>query len=1109
MNPLPTRNSSRRAKLPHRLLLASAALLAGHASAATWASSKTGNWDDISANGWNAAYPDSQGAVATYDNTNATANAQVTQNIAAGVTAGSFWMIGTTTTATAGRSWTIVPTNAITLNQDGPGVSAATITFSATSNNANDRLIFNAGTLTLADDLVVSKTTTTSIVANALQISSTIGGTGNVTLENVSAGTGNGNIYLSPPSGNSFTGSVLVRKGAVTFNHKDAFGNAANMITLGESAQGNATLITTSAVGTVANPITVAAGAGTLILGSNSNATTAKTTFAGTITLAGNLSITSASPASQPVTFSGAISGTGNLKKEGSGFASLAVANTYEGGTNIAAGTLAVGPAGTLGKDDPNNYISINGGNLLLSAATNIGASQPIYVNSGGIGVSYTPTSLPTSTATTGVFGIDYTGTGSVTDLATLFGGEWSLGSFSAGTYDGTSLGAGAGNTYRLGGGGGVLTIQNNILIGNNTLVIGGANGGTVNLPSGNTFTGSTSVTNGVVGVSSIGNTGAASGSLGAPAPADSAINLGSGANAVGINYTGTGPASTDRVLNLAGTTGTVTLSNSGTGAIAWTSPLAFTGTGARTIKLGNAGDILGGSVIGITDQGANKASVTKAGLTNSTWTLTGNTYTGNTQIDGGVLDASLASLSGSYLNLDGDSDTQYGVIQTSGTLNRTLSTTAAATNIKVGVNSGFAARGGDLTVTLSGGAPLTWGGTAFMGTGTARLVFGSTTANGKVTFTNPINLNTADAFQRVFFVEQGSGGDSAELTGVLSPGTATGGGPSLSGINKLGNGTLILSGNNTYIGATQVSAGKLLINGNQSTATGAVTVASSATLGGAGTIGGAITVNPGGKLAPGNSVGTLTALNNVAFTGTATFEVEINDAGADRLDVTGSLNIATAALVVSEISPATSSLYIIATYGSVVGAAFGSTSGVPQDYDVIIGYNGLNQIALVKSGSQTPFQQWISSPPYNLAGNDALPGADPDHDGASNLLEFALGGNPTSGSASGSQFVRMATVGGVGNVLTMTIAARATADFDPDGNRQKSTVDQITYTIEAANNLADWGGPVVTEVTGDDATAIQELLPALTDPAWTYRTFRTDGSSATDPADFMRVVVE
>ena len=62
-------------------------------------------------------------------------------------------------------------------------------------------------------------------------------------------------------------------------------------------------------------------------------------------------------------------------------------------------------------------------------------------------------------------------------------------------------------------------------------------------------------------------------------------------------------------------------------------------------------------------------------------------------------------------------------------------------------------------------------------------------------------------------------------------------------GLRKVGGGSLTLTATNTYSGQTVVNAGALFIEGNQSAATGAVTVNNGATLGGKGTIGGATTI--------------------------------------------------------------------------------------------------------------------------------------------------------------------------------------------------------------------------------------------------------------------------
>jgi len=108
----------------------------------------------------------------------------------------------------------------------------------------------------------------------------------------------------------------------------------------------------------------------------------------------------------------------------------------------------------------------------------------------------------------------------------------------------------------------------------------------------------------------------------------------------------------------------------------------------------------------------------------------------------------------------------------------------------------------------------------------------------------------------------------------------------------KNGTGSLTLSGNNAYNGTTSVNAGTLLIDGNQSSSTGNLTVASGATLGGSGTIGGNVTVN--GTLSPGSSPGVLALNQNLSFNpGSASlFEIDGIARGTqyDGVNIGGSL---------------------------------------------------------------------------------------------------------------------------------------------------------------------------------------------------------------------------
>jgi fibronectin-binding autotransporter adhesin len=103
-------------------------------------------------------------------------------------------------------------------------------------------------------------------------------------------------------------------------------------------------------------------------------------------------------------------------------------------------------------------------------------------------------------------------------------------------------------------------------------------------------------------------------------------------------------------------------------------------------------------------------------------------------------------------------------------------------------------------------------------------------------------------------------------------------------GVVKEDAGKWIFSGNNTYTGTTQVNLGTLIIDGNQSTATGAVTVATGATLGGDGIIGGATTVS--GSLAGGNgNVGSLQFNNGLTLEATSTAFLQITGVGAGQFD--------------------------------------------------------------------------------------------------------------------------------------------------------------------------------------------------------------------------------
>jgi len=103
----------------------------------------------------------------------------------------------------------------------------------------------------------------------------------------------------------------------------------------------------------------------------------------------------------------------------------------------------------------------------------------------------------------------------------------------------------------------------------------------------------------------------------------------------------------------------------------------------------------------------------------------------------------------------------------------------------------------------------------------------------------NAANVSGNISFEQVGATREIGGVGSITLGGVISS-TTTG------GFSKTGAGSLTLSGNNTYTGATAVNAGALLVNGSHS-GTGLMSVASGARIGGTGSLAGGLTIASGG----------------------------------------------------------------------------------------------------------------------------------------------------------------------------------------------------------------------------------------------------------------------
>ena len=159
-------------------------------------------------------------------------------------------------------------------------------------------------------------------------------------------------------------------------------------------------------------------------------------------------------------------------------------------------------------------------------------------------------------------------------------------------------------------------------------------------------------------------------------------------------------------------------------------------------------------------------------------------------------------------------------------------------------------------------------------------------TGTNDLTFTGAIN---AGGIAKTWTVRDGG---RLTLSGQITSNAGSDGAP----LTKAGPGTLILSGDNLYTGATTIAAGTLLANNTSGSATGPnnITVRSGATLGGTGTVAGRVTVTSG-NIAPGASAGTLTVGGgvNLSSGGTYVWELAANSTNGpgsnfDVLAVTG-----------------------------------------------------------------------------------------------------------------------------------------------------------------------------------------------------------------------------
>ncbi len=261
-------------------------------------------------------------------------------------------------------------------------------------------------------------------------------------------------------------------------------------------------------------------------------------------------------------------------------------------------------------------------------------------------------------------------------------------------------------------------------------------------------------------------------------------------------------------------------------------------------------------------------------------------------------------------------------------------------------------------------------------------------------------------------------------------------------GLTKKGVGTLTLSGTCSYVGDTAVQGGTLLVDGTVTQSM--VTVSTGATLGGTGTI---PSLAASGTVAPGVEIGTFTVTGAAALFDS--LEVDIKRDQADLLAVTGELDIETATLdlKVAGAGP-TAGVYVIATYGTLVGTQFATVDGLPAGYTVNYSYQG-NKIAI--TGTPSPYAIWAMIT-QGLDDEASLADSDPDGDGIPNAIEFVIGGTPSS--TEDQAFLPTGEI----------VADKFVFTF-----RRTDVSESTLPVVESSTNLDDWD----TAVNGEDGVSV------------------------------------
>jgi autotransporter-associated beta strand protein len=802
-----------------------------------------------------------------------------------------------------------------------------------------------------------SSTTEALTVANALSSSSAVTANGTMTfggnsqtLNNLASASGNGNISLQ---GATLTANITAP--TTWYGTISDGGSAGNLVVTGNSTWTVGHAQSYTGTTDIQNGATVAATATSAF--STSSAFTVETggafnfsTFSQTVNnLSGGGNITETTGVltvneTSNTTYSGVITSSGGpaggFTKTGSANLTLTADNGYLGETLISAGTLTA--------DATDGQTLINSADVNISAGATFALGNNEKINN-----------LISASSTSNVALGSYTLTnlnGSNTTFAGVIAGSGNLTQGGVGylelTNDNTYTGAttiNSGSTLRIDAADGNTIASSSGVAVTGTLDLNNTSQSIKNLTgAGTVAAGTGTLTDNITGTTSF--SGAITGSGGLTVNGTGTLTIGAALADTGATTIGSGATVKAGVANIISASSSV--ADNGTFDLNSTAQTLKNLTGSGAINLdGGAltvnetsntsftGNIVDGTLAG--------TGLTLSG--GSTLTLSGtNTYSGGTNINAGTLsiasnanlgNGTVAMATGTTLALTGATTVTKAITLASGA--ETINTNANADTISSVIGGGGTlVKSGTGTLTLSNTNTYT-GGTN-VNAGTLSIAADANLGSGTVAMANSttLSLTGATTLTKAFALTGTSTINTNANADTIS--TIIGG---AGGFIKSGTGALTINNANTYTGTTEVAAGTLYVDGNDTAATGALTVDSGATLKGSGTLGGNLVNN--GTVNPGDSPGTLTVSGNYSGSGTLNEEFTgSNTAGNfDKLVISGTATITGQTLVYNPIGVSPATQYVRGTAYTILtsSALTGTFSNLANGAIVTSGSTGAN----------------------------------------------------------------------------------------------------------------------------------------------------------------------